>query len=221
MNAISRVTRSKEAAKASYNRLSKGYDLLAGESEKKYKDIGLHFLNVQPDETVLEIGCGTGKTLVPLALSVGPTGRVVGLDISEGMLAVAGERLRKAGLLARVKLECGDAAEMAFQDQSFDAIFLCFTLELFDTPELPVVLKECQRVVRPDGRICVVAMSKKGKPNLMTRLYDWSHEKIPNYVDCRPIYVRESLEAAGFKTAEARVMLMWGLPVEIVLAKKY
>ena len=217
---ISRVTRSKEAAKASYNRMSKGYDLLTGESEKKFKDIGLQFLNIQPGETVLEIGFGTGKTLLPLARSVGETGKVYGLDISRGMLEVAGNRLRKAGLSGRVELKCGDATALAFPDQSFEAVFMCFTLELFDTPEIPIVLKECYRVLRPNGRICVVAMSKKGKPNLMTRLYDWSHDKLPNYVDCRPIYAQEAMEASGFRTTEAEVMLMWGLPVEMVLAKK-
>jgi demethylmenaquinone methyltransferase/2-methoxy-6-polyprenyl-1,4-benzoquinol methylase len=220
MTVISRVTRSKEEAKASYNRMSKGYDLLTGESEKKFKDIGLQFLGVRSGETVLEIGFGTGKTLLQLARSVGETGKVYGLDISEGMLEVAGNRLRKEGLSGRVELKCGDATALAFPDQSFEAVFLCFTLELFDTPEIPIVLQECYRVLRPNGRICVVAMSKKGKPNLMTRLYDWSHDKLPNYVDCRPIYAQESMEAAGLKTEEALVLLMWGLPVEMVLAKK-
>jgi ubiquinone/menaquinone biosynthesis C-methylase UbiE len=220
MSEISRVNRSKEEAKASYNRMSKWYDVMAGESEKKYKDIGLQFLSVQPGESVLEIGFGTGKTLLPLARAVGEIGKVYGLDISEGMLAVAGERLRKAGLAERAELKVGDAAALPFPDGSLDAVFLCFTLELFDTPEIPVVLKECQRVLRPDGRLCVVAMSKKGKPNLMTRLYDWSHDKIPNYVDCRPIYAQESMEAAGLKTEEALVLPMWGLPVEMVLAKR-
>jgi len=220
MTVISRVTRSKEEAKASYNRMSKGYDLLTGESEKKYKDIGLQFLGVRPGETILEIGFGTGKTLLQLARSVGESGKVYGLDISEGMIEVAGNRLRKEGLFGRVELKCGDATALAFPDQSFEAVFLCFTLELFDTPEIPIVLQECYRVLRPNGRISVVAMSKKGKPNLMTRLYDWSHDKLPNYVDCRPIYAQESMEAAGLKTEEALVLLMWGLPVEMVLAKK-
>ena len=220
MSWISRVTRSKEEAIASYNRMSRWYDVLTGESEKKFKDIGLQFLNAQTGETILEIGFGTGKTLLPLARSVGETGKVYGLDISEGMIEVAGNRLRKAGLSARVELKCGDATTLAFPDQSFEAVFLCFTLELFDTPEIPIVLKECQRVLCLGGRLCVVAMSKKDKPNLMTRLYDWSHDKLPNIVDCRPIYAQESMEAVGFKTAEALVMLMWGLPVEMVLAKK-
>jgi ubiquinone/menaquinone biosynthesis C-methylase UbiE len=217
---ISRVKRTKEEARASYNRMSKWYDAMAGESEKKYKDIGLQFLGVQPGEKVLEIGFGTGKTLVPLARSVGAAGKVYGLDISEGMLAVAGERLGKAGLSERVELKIGDAAKLPFPDGGLEAVFLCFTLELFDTPEIPLVLQECRRVLGPGGRICVVAMSRKGKPNLMTRLYDWSHDKLPNYVDCRPIYASESMAAAGFDVAEELVLMMWGLPVEMVLGKK-
>jgi ubiquinone/menaquinone biosynthesis C-methylase UbiE len=220
MTEIGRVLRSKEAAKASYNRMSKGYDLLTGKSEKKYEDIGLEFLNTRAGETVLEIGFGTGKALASLARLVQPGGRVYGLDISEGMLVVAEKRLRKAGLSDWVELKCGDAAALPYPEESFNAIFLSFTLELFDTPEIPLVLEECRRVLRPDGRMCIVAMSKKGEPNLMTRLYDWAHEKIPNYVDCRPIQVQEMVETAGFRTTKTRLLRMWGLPVEIVLVMK-
>jgi ubiquinone/menaquinone biosynthesis C-methylase UbiE len=133
---------------------------------------------------------------------------------------VALTRVRKAALEERVELRRGDAVSTSFPDGNFDAVFLCFALELFDTPEIPLVLKECRRVLRQGGRLCVVAMSKIGKANLMTRLYDWGHRNIQAYVDCRPIYARQSLEEAGFKIMEAQVMLMWGLPVEIVLAGK-
>jgi demethylmenaquinone methyltransferase/2-methoxy-6-polyprenyl-1,4-benzoquinol methylase len=54
----------------------------------------------------------------------------------------------------------------------------------------------------------------------MTRLYDWAHEKVPNYVDCRPIHVQEIAEAAGFRAAKTKLLRMWGLPVEIVLVLK-
>jgi demethylmenaquinone methyltransferase/2-methoxy-6-polyprenyl-1,4-benzoquinol methylase len=53
----------------------------------------------------------------------------------------------------------------------------------------------------------------------MTRLYEWFHEKLPNYVDCRPIFVQEELENAGFQILQASDLSMLGLRSELVLAE--
>ena len=96
---------------------------------------------------------------------------------------------------------------------------MCFTLELFDTPAIPRVLAECKRVLRPGGRIVVVAVSKEGKQGFVVRAFEWTHRHFPNLMDCRPIYARHALEAAGFVTDESAVESMW-VPVEIVRARK-
>ena len=217
---LSRVTRSKEEAKASYDKMSKWYDILAGRFERKYRDTGLQKLSVKKAETVLEIGFGTGHCILALAQSVGNSGKVYGIDISEGMCNIAWSRINEAGLSERVKLKCGDATKLPFEANFFDAIFISFTLELFDTPEIPIVLHECQRVLRSGGHICVVAMSKKGKAGLAMRFYEWVHKRYPKYVDCRPIFVQEALEDANFQIVDATEMSMWGLPVKIVVARK-
>lgn len=217
---ISRVTRSKEEAKASYDKMSRWYDMLAGSSEREFTETGLQKLGVGEGEVVLEIGFGTGHSLLTLAQSVGDSGRVYGIDISEGMFNITQTRIQEAGLAERVELRRGDAARLPFEADLLDAVFISFTLELFDTPEIPTVLHECQRVLRSGGRICVVALSKKGKARLMLRLYEWAHEKIPNYVDCRPIFVQQALEEARFHILDVTIMSMWGLPVEIVVARK-
>jgi ubiquinone/menaquinone biosynthesis C-methylase UbiE len=218
---ISRVTRSKEAARASYNRLSRWYDLIAGSTEKKYRDWGLEKLAARPAERILEIGFGTGHCLVSLSKAVGKAGHVIGLDISDGMLAIAQERLQQEGLQERADLHLGDATKLDFiESGSLDGIFMSFTLELFDNPEIPRVLQECQRVLKAGGRITVVSMTKTNPPGIAVRLYEWFHEHMPDYADCRPIFAREALEQSGFVIQDVNTSSMWGLPVQIVLGKK-
>lgn len=218
---IKRVNRSKDAARASYNRMSRWYDMISGSTEKKYRDGGLEKLSAQPGEKILEIGFGTGHCLVALAKAVGPSGRVTGLDISDGMLAIARERLQQEGLSARVDLHLGDAASLDFiEADSLDGVFMSFTLELFDNPEIPRVLQECRRILKAGGRLAVVSMTKTNPPGIPVRIYEWFHEHLPDYADCRPIFARQALEANGFKIQDVSLSSMWGLPVEIVLGKK-
>jgi len=215
---ISRVTRSKAEARASYDRLSKIYDLLAGRSEEECREVGLQKLAAKKGETILEIGFGTGHGLLALARAVRPSGRVYGIDLSTGMCRVARARLAQAKVSENVVLMCGDAVALPYPARTFGAVFTSFTLELFDTPEIPRFLHECQRVLRGDGRICVVALSKI-RVNVMTGLYEWVHAKFGAYADCRPIYAQAALEDAGFQTLDATEMSMWGLPIEVILAE--
>ena len=214
-----RVTRSKQEAKASYDRMSRLYDVF-GAFERKYKYAGLSKLEARNGEKILEIGFGTGHCILALAQSVGDQGKVYGIDISEGMCRVALSRLEKSELSQRVELQCGDAARLPFKANYFDAVFMSFALELFDSPEIPVVLRECRRVLKNKGRICVVTMSKKDNDGIVVRLYEWFHKMLPGYVDCRPIFARRALEQAGFNIHEVMEMSMWGLPVEVILATK-
>jgi ubiquinone/menaquinone biosynthesis C-methylase UbiE len=217
---ISRVTRTKEEAKAAYDKMSGWYDLMTGVAEKKYKEAGLQMLHVKNGENVLEIGYGTGQCMVSLAQSVGLSGKVFGIDLSSGMYRAAKAKVEKAGLLERVALICGDAAELPYEENSFDAIFASFTLELFDTPEIPIVLQQCRKVLRASGRIGIVTMARRKESHLMATLYEWAHEKIPQYLDCRPIYAQEALVEAGFDLESVTENSMFGLPVDILLARK-
>lgn len=214
---ILRVTRTKAQAKKSYDRLSASYDYFAGVFEQKYRDMALQQLNLKRGECALEIGFGTGHCLQQMAQAVGEEGKVYGIDISSGMLKATKRRLEKARLLDRVELTCDDAIEMPFPDNKFDAAFSSFTLELFDSPEIPKVLGEVKRVLKPGGRVGIVSMSKEDGASPLLKLYEWFREKLPQYVDCRPIYLQESVKEAGFEIQyEARVSLL-GLPGEIVI----
>ena len=212
------MTRTRPQTRSAYNKLSRWYDLIAGDFERKPRTAAIQKLAPGPGEMVLEIGCGTGQAIVKMAKLMDGFGKIIGFDLSNGMLEVAQTRVNKFGIDARVTLMCGDALHLPFKTDFFDKILISFTLELFDTPEIPLVLAACKRCLREGGLISVVGLSRK-QPNFMTRLYQWFHEKLPNYVDCHPIFVQEELENAGFQILQASDLSMLGLRSELVLAE--
>ncbi len=214
---ILRVKRTKEQAEKAYDRLCAVYDLLAGPFEKKYRNHALNLLDIREGEEVLEVGFGTGDSLRQIAERVGPTGKVCGIDISSGMLRVTQKRLTRAGLLDRVELRHGDAMDLPFGDDRFDASFMSFTLELFDTPQIPTVLADIKRSLKPGGRLAIVSMSKGNGDSLLLALYEKLHRAFPQYIDCRPIYLEQSLREAGFEITQKERQSFFGLPGETVI----
>lgn len=214
------VPRTKEEAKRFYDRISKYYDYLTVVFERKYVEMALEHLSILEGEIVLEIGFGTGHCLKWMAECIGHTGKVYGIDISSGMIKITRKRLQKAGLAKRVELFCGDAACLPFNANTFDAVFISFTLELFDTPEIPKVLEQIKGVLKPRGRLGVVSMSKENGESLFLRLYERIHIKWPKYVDCRPIYAEQSLIDAGYQIKSTEKAKLFLLPAEIIVAIK-
>lgn len=209
---MERVHRPRRQARESYNAMSRWYDLFTN-SEKQFTDIGIQMLDGQPNESILEIGCGTGHALIEFAKR-NQGGKVVAIDISEKMLQAARKKLRSKS----VDLCQADGLLIPFPDEQFDAVFLSFTLELFDTPEIPKVLSECYRVLKVDGRIGVVSLAKQD--TYAVRIYEWFHRLLPSIVDCRPIYLQAVLNESKFVVQQSTIKAMWGLPVDIVVAMK-
>jgi demethylmenaquinone methyltransferase/2-methoxy-6-polyprenyl-1,4-benzoquinol methylase len=216
---IARVTRSKGKARLFYNHISRIYDFSEGVFERKYIQMGVKKLSVESGDIVLEIGVGTGESVLEFAKLVGDSGKVYGVDISEGMLNVTQGKLREMNLLHRITLICKDAVFLPFNEGFFDAVFMSFTLELFDTPEIPKIVSECYRVLKKGGRIGIVSLSKKIDTG-MSRMYEWFHGLFPKMLDCRPIFVEDALNDAGFTVQDTSLIFMWGLPVEIIVGKK-
>lgn len=175
-------------------------------------------LNVQTDEKVLEIGCGTGHALLELSKHTGTSGFVVGIDLSRGMIEVTQKRMAATSQERPASLVEGDAVHIPFNRESFNAVFLSFTLELFCESEMYHVLNECHRILKHGGRIGIVSLTKQKKTAV--HIYEWFHEHFPILVDCRPIFVQAIVNEAGFHLQQSTTRSMWGLPVEIVVAGK-
>ncbi|MDP6493980.1 MAG: methyltransferase domain-containing protein [Dehalococcoidia bacterium] len=214
------VLRTKAQARRLYDRISGVYGWLFGAFENKYAEIGLMILAVEAGEAVLEVGFGAGHCLERIAWSVGNTGKAHGADISSGMVNATMKRLRKAGLEDRSALLCADGASLPYRDSVFDAAFMSFTLELFDTPDIPRVLSETMRVLKPGGRLGVVSMSRENGESIPLKLYEWAHGRWPAYLDCRPIHVERAMLDADFVTGTKKKVSLFRLPAEIVVGVK-
>lgn len=214
------VPRTKQEAKEVYDRFSRFYDYTLGLLGRRYSRMALERLAVVEGETVLEIGFGTGECLKRIAKLVGPTGRVWGVDVSPKMLEKTRKRVEKAGLANRAKLYCGDATILPFNESTFDAAFLSFTLEVLDTPEIPVVLAQIVNVLKPGGRLGIVDMSKENGRSVLLKVYEWLHKRCPRYVGSRPIYAGQCLIDAGYQIKSRERIRIYRLPAEIIIATK-
>jgi SAM-dependent methyltransferase len=115
----------------------------------------------KPGENVLDIGCGTCTTTLKQAEAVGPTGRVLGIDISGQQLTLARQRVAAAGV-GNVELVLDDAATYRFQAETFDLGFTRFGVMFFADPF--AAFRNIRRAMKPSGRL-LLAVFRSGPEN--------------------------------------------------------
>jgi ubiquinone/menaquinone biosynthesis C-methylase UbiE len=218
MAEVAPVERPVALARATYDRIAAVYDLAENPFEYRARRRGLRLLAAHPGERVLEIGPGTGHALAALARSVGPAGQVIGVDLSARMLGRSRRRAAGAGYTGRIRLIQGDAHRLPLHAGAFDAVFMSFVLELIDTPQIPPLLDECRRALRPGGRLAVVSLQLTQPPATMTRLYLAARRHLPTVLDCRPIPVTDLLAATGWHLQALQPLSLSGLPATAAVA---
>ena len=118
-------------------------------------------LGPRAGEHILDVGCGAGQTTLQLADAVGPGGRVIGIDISQPLLAAADKRKKDA----RVSFVRADAQTYAF-GQVFDAIFSRFGVMFFADPVQ--AFANLRRSLKPRGRLAFVCWRAEAENPIMT-----------------------------------------------------
>ncbi len=118
---------------------------------------------IRPNEAVLDLGCGAGFDVLIAAQIVGPTGRIVGVDLSPDMLAVA-EAGRVDARWPQVALSQAAIDALPFPARCFDVAISNGVLNL--VPDKPTALREIFRVLRPGGRLqaCDIGLVEEEPP---------------------------------------------------------
>jgi len=143
----------KEKVAKRYDRWSGVYDSVdtfpgLGRWEKRWRLEAIEMLALKPSDLVLDVGTGTGL-IVPWLASRLKTGKVIGIDISEKMLAKARERAEKCSVADRAEFKLDDAEKMSFPDNYFDKVIATYALTTIPNPEKMV--QEISRVMKPSG----------------------------------------------------------------------
>jgi demethylmenaquinone methyltransferase/2-methoxy-6-polyprenyl-1,4-benzoquinol methylase len=134
-----------------YDRLN---TLMTGGADGRWRRAAVEATALRPGDATVDVACGTGKLAVDLAERVGPFGRVVGVDLSPGML----ERARQTRPdLVQIAYVEGDALALPFEDGGFDAATIAFGLR--NLTDFEVGFRELARVVRPGGRVVCLELT--------------------------------------------------------------
>lgn len=144
-----------------FDRIAARYDLvnriLSLGVDQRWRTRTVDALELRPGHRVLDVATGTGDLALKIAERHTDVA-IVGLDPSQGMLAIAREKVERAALTDRLELCAGDAQELPFEAASFDG--LCIAFGIRNVPDRGRALREMARVVRPGGRIAILELSE-------------------------------------------------------------
>ena len=117
--------------------------------------------NLRPGQRVLDLASGVGDPALRIAQIVGPTGRVIATDLGSGMMSLAAE-LAEQQNLHTIEFHEAPAESLPFPDASFDLVTCRFGAMFF--PDLQRALRECQRVLKPGGKIVFLVWGIREQP---------------------------------------------------------
>jgi len=129
-------------------------------SHASLTDWGLEHVRIEPSFTMLDVGCGGGRTIHVLAARA-PNGRVYGIDYSEASVEASRETNQSAVAAGRVEIQQGSVSKLPFADAMFDLVTAVETHYYW--PDLPNDAREIARVLKPGGTLVVIAEAYKGR----------------------------------------------------------
>ena len=162
-----------------FGRIAPRYDLMnkvmTGGRDRRWRAMTVAEARLPRGGHALDVATGTGDLALALARVAGPTGRVVGIDFTEPMLALA--RRKSRDLAERVEFRHADALNLPFAEASFDAVTIGFGLR--NITDVPRALAQMRRVLRPGGRLVCLELTKPRVPLLAAGFYAYFEHVVP------------------------------------------
>lgn len=156
-------TSKKEQVATMFNNIAPKYDflnqLLSMGIHKGWRRKAVNLLKDNKPKTILDIATGTGDFAIE-AMKLNPD-KIVGVDISEGMLKIGIEKINKLGLHKKIELKLADSENLPFSNNSFDAITVGFGVRNFENLEKGI--NEMYRVLNTNGMVTILEFSKPRK----------------------------------------------------------
>lgn len=150
----------KEQVAEMFNNISKTYDVLNRMMtmgiDTIWRKKAIRSLQSIAPQLILDVATGTGDFAIESLRILKPT-KIIGVDISSGMLEVAQEKINKKGLQDKIEVQLGDSEKLQFEDNSFDAVTVAFGVRNFENLEQG--LADIHRVLKPGGKAVVLELS--------------------------------------------------------------
>lgn len=210
-----------------FSSIARRYDLLntclSLGIDRRWRDRAVGEIPRREGGLFLDLATGTGDVALSLALRQPPSARVLGLDFSGEMLALARRKVARRGMEGHIWLQLGNALMLPFRDESFDAVSIAFGLR--NLSDLSRGLREMHRVLRQDGRVvilefchpphrlfrylyygyfCRVLPVVGGLVSRNGRAYRYLRDSVLAFPD--PGRVQEEMERAGFREVSFRTL---------------
>ena len=163
----------KEKVREMFDNIAPSYDklnhVLSMNVDKLWRRHALKEIVDGTSQRILDVACGTGDSTVSIAKAVAEGSEVIGVDISEGMMALVKGKAEKAGVANRISLQVADGEALPYEEGAFDRVTCAFGIRNFEHKEKG--LSEFLRVLKPGGRAVILELSVP-----QNRLVRWAYD---------------------------------------------
>jgi len=165
-----------------FDQIAPTYDTLnhrlSFDIDKRWRRKAIEQLSPHRPQTMLDIATGTGDFAILAARMLSPR-QIVGADISEGMMEIGRDKVKKCGLEKVVSFQKEDCMNLSFDDNTFDAVTAAFGIRNFEN--LDNGLAEMCRVLKKGGHLCIVELTSPVRFPMKQLFRVYSHTVLPAY----------------------------------------